>query len=630
MGKFENKNYDNNLSNARQNKLIKFLLFIFIQIITSTVVIILFQQTFHLKPIIIIGHLFVICCIHLLIIVLGLLIYSRKLINYQKTTKYIHSSLYGIFIILLYYAYLFAFLGQSLNSRIFTYQIVLGYLKHFNVLINTFSVNPLLVYSLLFIIPLMLFISVILMTKFINQGIHVLKRFILNHNFNNSSKNIRINIILFLLLLGFFSGVVLIKHNSILSLLFRNQEPFISFLFKNNLHFYGNISSNKNKGIGIRIRNAYPKNMGFQKKNIIVIVVDALRSDHLSLYGYKKKTSPFLDSLYSSGDLKKIELSFSAAAESFAGINSILRSKIWANMGYINFSLQQLLKDQGYDINFILSGDHTNYYGLKSFYGKNSDFNYYIDGTVTRKYLNPNDDRIIFEGLEDVGNYNNNPSFFYFHLMSAHQIGLKLDKYKKFLPANAGKLNIENYTNRYDNGIIQTDDYLNQIFKSLLAKGYLQNSIVILTADHGEALGERAEFSHGKNVYTDQILIPILIYDSDTVQYKNTKYATSLDIAPTIVDRLGLPIPESWEGNSLFSENPSEFTFHQIREHYAVIHTKENLRFKYVYNSKKQEEELYDLNTDLYEAKNIIDSVDKQYLNSLRNQLSEFSLNPFK
>tara|TARA_B110000879_G_C11119559_1_gene491142 strand:- start:988 stop:1632 length:645 start_codon:yes stop_codon:yes gene_type:complete len=214
--------------------------------------------------------------------------------------------------------------------------------------------------------------------------------------------------------------------------------------------------------------------------------------------------------------------------------------------------------------------------------------------------------------------------------MSAHQMGLKLDKYKKFLPANAGKLNIENYTNRYDNGIIQTDDYLNQIFKTLSNKGYLQNSIVVLTADHGEALGERAEFSHGKNVYTDQILIPILIYDSDTVQYKNTKYATSLDIAPTIVDRLGLPIPESWEGNSLFSKNPSEFTFHQIREHYAVIHTKENLRFKYVYNSKKHEEELYDLNTDLYETKNIIDSVDIEYLISLRNQLSQFSLDPFK
>jgi hypothetical protein len=128
-----------------KKKLIKFLLFIFIQIITSTVVIILFQQIFHLKPIIIISHLFVICCIHLLIIVLGLLLYSKKLINYQKTTKYIHSSLYGIFIIFLYYTYLFAFLGQSLNSRIFTYQIVLGYLKHFNVLINTFSVSPLLV-----------------------------------------------------------------------------------------------------------------------------------------------------------------------------------------------------------------------------------------------------------------------------------------------------------------------------------------------------------------------------------------------------------------------------------------------------------------------------------------------------
>ncbi|ARV06048.1 hypothetical protein BTO04_04730 [Polaribacter sp. SA4-10] len=467
------------------------------------------------------------------------------------------------------------------------------------------------------------------MTKFIYQRIFHFNKFILRHNFNNPPKYIIFNIIIFLFLFGFASATVLLKHQSISNRLFAMEEPLVSFFFKNNNPFNGQTISNNNEDITIRYD--YPKNIDFQKKNIIVIVVDALRSDHLGLYGYKRKTSPFLDSIYSSGNLKKIELSFSVAGASFAGINGILRSKIWSNMGYNNFSLQQLLKDQGYDINFILSGDHTNFYGLKSFYGNNSDFNYFLDGTTTNKYSDPNDDRIIFEGLNKIYEYNNNPSFFYFHLMSAHSIGLKLDKYKKHLPANANRLNIENYTNRYDNGISQADNYIKEVFKRLSSKGYLENSIVVITADHGEALGERGEFGHGRNVYTDKILIPTLIYDTDTVQYKNTDYATSVDIAPTIVDRLGLPIPESWEGNSLFSKENREFTFHQMSENYAIIHTKDNFRFKYVYNNKTQEEELFELKTDLYETNNIIDSMKIKYLNSLRNQLTnQFRLKPFK
>ena len=610
-----------------KNKLFGFSLFISTQIIISTVIIILFQQIFILKPIIIIGHLFVICCIHFIIIFSGHLLFSRKFFDYQKITKYLISSLYGIFNVLLYYTYLFAFLGKNLNSRIFTLKIILGYMKYINELKNYFSASPILVYTGLFIIPLLIFIAILFKTEFIYQGVLHFNRHILRYNFNNPPKLIRFKIVIFLLLVGFFLGVVLMKHSSISNRLFMMEEPFVSVFFKNNDPFQGQIISDNNEDI--RTRKEYPKNIEFHKKNIVIIVVDALRSDHLSLFGYKRKTSPFLDSLYASGKLNKVELSFSVAGASFAGINSILRSKIWANMGYDNFSLQQLLKDQGYDINFIVSGDHTNFYGLKSFYGKNSDFNYYIDGSNTKKYIVA-DDRIIFEGLENIGNYNKKPSYFYMHLNSDHSAGIKLDKYKIFLPADANLLNIENYTNRYDNGIFQADDYIRKIFTTLLSKGFLQNSIVVITADHGESLGERGEFGHGKNVYTDQILIPILIYDSDIVKYRNMNYATSVDIAPTIVDRLGLPIPPSWEGNSLYSKGNREFTFHQMGEHYAVIYTKENKRLKYVFNSKTKQEELYDLNTDLYETKNIINLVDARYVNFIRNQLIQFHLNSFE
>jgi glucan phosphoethanolaminetransferase (alkaline phosphatase superfamily) len=503
----------------------------------------------------------------------------------------------------------------------------MGYLKHTNGLFDALSVSPLLVYTGLFFIPLLILIVFLWMTPFIHQGFQVFKKCISIHNFHNTLIYVRVNIIVFLLLSGFVFGTVLVKHSSISSRLFRMEEPVVSFFLKNNDPFQGQIISDDHEDV--RIRHDYPKNINFQKKNIIIIIIDALRSDHLGLFGYKRKTSPFLDSLYASGDLTKIKLSFSVAGASFAGINGILRSKIWANMGYNNFSLQQLLKDQGYEINFLVSGDHTHFYGLKSFYGKNSDFNYYIDGSTTKKYIIA-DDRIIFEGLENIKNYQNNPSYFHFHLNSAHDAGIKLDKFKIFKPASARQLNIENYTNRYDNGIFQADNYVKAIFKRLSSKGYLQNSMVVITADHGEALGERGEFGHVKNVYTDQLLIPILIYDSDKFQYKNTDFATSLDIAPTIVDRLGLPVPESWEGKSLLSKTNRTYTFHQMGQDYAIINYMGNAKYKYVYNSKTHQQAVFELTDDPYERRNIIDSLETQYVYSLRGQLTQFGLKPFK
>ncbi|WP_171971876.1 sulfatase-like hydrolase/transferase [Mangrovimonas sp. DI 80] len=467
------------------------------------------------------------------------------------------------------------------------------------------------------------------MTNFIYHGILYLKKFIQKHNFNNPPKAIRYNIVVFLLFIGFLSGIVLVTFPKIPFLLFNVEEPFVSVYLKNTDPFNKRISAVDNEDIGIR--HAYPENLDFEKKNIIIIVVDALRSDHLSLFGYQRETSPFLDSLYASGNLRKIDLSFSVSGESFSGINAILRSKIWANMGYNNFSLQQLLKDQGYDLNFIISGDHTNFYGLKSFYGKNSDFNYYLDGAVSKKYSDPNDDRILFEGLENIGLYNNTPAYFHFHLMSVHNLGTRLNKFKRYTPAGTTTFDAENYINRYDNGVLQADNFLKNIFSILSKKGYLQNSIVVITGDHGEALGERGLFGHGRNIYTNQILSPILIYDTEKLEYKNTSYATLVDIAPTIVDRLGLPIPESWEGISLFSEETNrQLTFHQENNDYAIIHTQGNKRHKLIYNSKTGKQELYELNTDLYETKNIIDSLNLEYVNTLRWHMNEFHLNPEK
>lgn len=179
-----------------------------------------------------------------------------------------------------------------------------------------------------------------------------------------------------------------------------------------------------------------------------------------------------MNSLFKKGDLHKIDYAFSTSANSFPGILSILRSKSWYNLSLNNFSIHELLKDQGYHTNFILSGDHTNFYDLKSFYGKNID--YYFDGTDSKKYF-INDDLLLFEGLEKVPHYNTTPNFFYFHLMSVHSLGLRHSENIKYLPANATDFDTVSYRNNYKNGILQTEIGILRIYLiSLIKKGIYQ------------------------------------------------------------------------------------------------------------------------------------------------------------
>ena len=129
-------------------------------------------------------------------------------------------------------------------------------------------------------------------------------------------------------------------------------------------------------------------------------------------------------------------------------------------------------------------------------------------------------------------------------------------------------------------------------------------------------------FSHAQHLYTDEILVPMLIYDSDkTVAYKGLGLATQVDVAATIVDRLGLPIPDSWSGNSLLKKEKQEYSFHYTGHWRAVIHNNGNHMYKYLYNQKTKQEEIYDLKTDLYEENNIINRINSQYLQQLRNMI---------
>lgn len=376
-------------------------------------------------------------------------------------------------------------------------------------------------------------------------------------------------------------------------------------------------------------RERYPRNQKFEKKNVIVLIVDSLRADHTQLYGYDRPTTPFLASLFASGHLRKVELATSICSESNCGILSTLFSKPLGRQIVGDFKLYDLLHDQGYKTYFVLSGSHD-WLGLREKYGHEMDF--YFDGRDS-KVFSKADDRLIFEGLDKVPAHRDFPAFFYIHLMSAHKLGFKQDEYRKFEPTAPqpdwealmrGKFDRPAVVNEYDNGIVQADDEIRKIFEVLRKKSYLDDSLVVILADHGEGLGERGDYGHVKALYSEYIHIPLLFYDEGSTKYENLKFANQLDVAPTVIDRLGLaPVP-CWQGSSLLSPKIRSFSTHQTllgEPCFAVEYRTEAKTYQYL--SCRNREELYELNGDPTERINLIDVADRSLIDLMREQLAQ-------
>ena len=164
----------------------------------------------------------------------------------------------------------------------------------------------------------------------------------------------------------------------------------------------------------------------------------------------------------------------------------------------------------------------------------------------------------------------------------------------------------------------------------LKSKGYLDDSLVIITSDHGDGLGEHGYYSHTFHLYQEEIDVP-LIWIDDECKLINTKYATHIDIAPTILDCLNLPMPETWKGKSMMKEyETNRITFHQtIRNNKVIMLIEESEHHMYKLmadykNSKIVNYRLYDIYSDPTEMINIIDSINKEHLKYLKKELLDF------
>lgn len=392
--------------------------------------------------------------------------------------------------------------------------------------------------------------------------------------------------------------------------------------------------TDRRRAVGDRdaaIAASYPRDVAGSRRNVIVIMADSLRADRMGAYGYERPTTPFLSGLMANGAMQRVDVALSTCSESFCGITSTLASREFRDITPRAFKLNDVLRVQGYDTRILLASDDRRWLGLSSFYAAGATS---VSDPSNTPGFAVHDDRLILAGLDKLPDaVGRPPAFFYIHLMSTHATGVQLDGYRRYghlddgvqpVLTNRDLFHSHITPNRYDDRVVQADDMVRQIYEALSRKGYLENALVVVTADHGEGLGER-HYGHGFYLYQEDIRIPLLIADTGA-EYRNLRFATQLDIAPTIVDRLGLPIPSSWSGRSLLGPAGPRDTVHQTIVsplRFAVVrHTGDRL-LQLIANPDGGDE-LYDWIADPGQSRNLIDSAEAGVAEGMREQLRAY------
>ena len=344
-------------------------------------------------------------------------------------------------------------------------------------------------------------------------------------------------------------------------------------------------------------RAAYVADTARKGRNLVLIVVDALRADHMGVYGYARDTTPTLSRLERAGLVRKAASMRSSCASSTCGLLSLSSSKFVHQFSARPILLHEILRRHGYRAHMILSGDHGSFYGLREAYGS---LDSYYDGRSVRADRYMNDDALVLERLAGFPQWDGAPVMLQLHLMSAHILG-------------RGGRGSGSLVDSYDSGVQRADAAIGAILRLLQDKGYLDNALVAVTADHGEALGEHGLYNHTNSVREAVLKIPFLLISYGAAPrppIDRAAFSAQVDIAPTLLAELGFARPSTWVGEPLQQGVSRPFSFFQQQDYVGLFDHRDPVEvWKYWINTRNGAEFVFNLRRDPGEHTNVLAEV---------------------
>lgn len=331
--------------------------------------------------------------------------------------------------------------------------------------------------------------------------------------------------------------------------------------------------------------------------NIILIVSDSLRADHLSTYGYELETSPNIDKLAKESIV--FESAISSAPWTIPSISSIFTGKNPSNhnsttrhmvLDADELTLAEILRKKGYNTagfsgdsfikakygmgqGFITYRDRLDFFEYITTY-KKFDIRYLLsflpiyrligaDGELTAEELNSD----IFRWLD---NNKQEPFFMFIMYNDPHDPYNLGEEFRgqftnetrdyRIIPKtqsikrgeHAPKEIVDYMIALYDTEIFYLDHHIGKLLNKLEEIDLKSNTIIVITADHGEEFYDHGDFGHWGTLYEEAIHVPLIIYYPKEFEARRVeKRVGTVNIFPTVLDTLGIELPDEIDSISL-------------------------------------------------------------------------------
>ncbi|MBD8526478.1 sulfatase-like hydrolase/transferase [Pseudomarimonas arenosa] len=380
---------------------------------------------------------------------------------------------------------------------------------------------------------------------------------------------------------------------------------------------------------------------GEPRWNVLLVTFDTTRPDHLGPYGATRASTPTLDRLAAEGFV--FEQAFSAAPITAPSHSTMLTGKYPIAHGFRDnglfvlgedqLTLPEILREHGYATAAAVGA-----YPVIAKFGFSQGFDLFDDNLTGHiedhlgERIAPKerlffDERRAAQVNEAVLPWLNQtaqagkPFFVWLHYFDPHQ---PFEPPAPFDQKYADDL--------YSGEISYTDQALGRLLAQMERLGVLENTLVVMAADHGEGLGEHGEVTHAVLAYNSTLQVPLIVRPPE-VQNPGGRISErvgTVDIAPTILELLGIEVPEQMQGRSLAPLMRGELG--EWRQYYAenlsphMSHGWGKLRvlfdgnYKYIHGPRP---ELYDLEADPKELSNLIED-DQDQSTRMHEELSLF------
>jgi arylsulfatase A-like enzyme len=313
--------------------------------------------------------------------------------------------------------------------------------------------------------------------------------------------------------------------------------------------------------------------------NVVLVSIDSLRSDHLGAYGYDKNTSPTIDALARDGVL--CEHNSSTTAWTLPGHMSILTGRSLLGHGVVAddrmltddvATLAESFSAAGYATGAVVSAPY-----VEARYGFGRGFDDYDDKTIAFATHGESYKRVTAPLLQDtaaewLSDKADRNFFLFLHYWDVHYDYAPGPPYDSmFDPGYEGDMDGRNFyfdprvnpdmdeadldhvLALYDGEIRLVDDHLAKLRGTLNELGVADRTIIVVTSDHGDEFFEHGRKGHHRTLYDEILRVPLVIYvpGVKAVTPVLEMETSIIDIMPTLLSLVGLPIPVGVEGADL-------------------------------------------------------------------------------